>query len=136
MKKRILAVIIAFALIFTAQGCGKATLKFNSDNAVFDIDTLKDLSFTEENGKSVTYLYGNGIVSADYVVSGENIIIKKGYLATLSSGEYEFTAVSKNDTGKLTLTVKDNNRENKIVNGSFETADYTGWDTKTVFKGE
>lgn len=136
MKKIILAVIIVLLLIFTVTGCKIFTLNFTTDEGVFDIEEIKDLSFKEKSGKSITYIYGNGIVSADYVIAKDTIIIKKDYLITLPTGTHEFTAVSKKNKGKITLTVKDNNRENKIVNGSFETGDLLGWTAKTVFKGE
>ena len=123
-------------LIFTVTGCKKSTLNFSTDDGTFDIEEIKDLSFKEKGGRTITYLYGNGIVSADYVITEDAVIIKKDYLITLPTGTHEFTAVSKGGKGKLTLTVKDNNRENKVVNGSFETGDLLGWTVKTVFKGE
>lgn len=129
---------IAFGICLAAcafVGCENKSLCFSSENAVFDIDALNEVCFTEKNGKTIDYIYGNNVTTADYAIAGSSIVFKVQYLVTLDEGKYEFEAVSAKESGKFELTVAEG-RNFKAANGGFETGDLTGWDAVTVFKGE
>ena len=134
--KKLLCIALGICLAACAfVGCEDKSLRFSSENSVFDIDELKEVSFIEKNDKAVDYIYGNNVTTADYAIAGSAVVFKVQYLVTLDEGKYEFTAVSDAGEGKFELTVAEG-RSYKVANGSFETGDLTGWKALTVFKGE
>ena len=134
--RKLLSIALGISLaVCSFVGCENNSLRFSSENAVFDIDALNEVSFTEKNGKTIDYIYGNNVTTADYAITGSSIVFKVQYLVSLDEGRYEFEAVSAQENGKFELRVAEG-RNYKATNGGFETGDLTGWKTVTVFKGE
>ncbi len=132
-------------LLFLASGCNDATVVVTTTTglsgdhrATFDYDALEDVVFDlgfDEDGLIV--LEGQNIASGDYSVDGDGrLTIDWLYLARLSPGTYLFDLYSENDVDQVEISVVDVNQDYRIINGSFETGDLSGWETRTLFKAE
>ncbi|MFA5005887.1 MAG: hypothetical protein WC509_00245 [Candidatus Izemoplasmatales bacterium] len=136
MFVRRLKTLFVLALVGVLSACA-AALDFTSENAVFSLSAMNDVTFAIDAGEgSFAWLEGHGIASGDYLVADGTVTIKAVYLATLAPGTYAFDAVYTSGTATLELSVADEQNSCRVVNGGFETGDLTGWTAITSFKGE
>ena len=86
--KKLLCIALGICLAACAfVGCEDKSLRFSSENSVFDIDELKEVSFIEKNDKAVDYIYGNNVTTADYAIAGSAVVFKVQYLVTFPMRE-------------------------------------------------
>lgn len=140
MSKRLILIILALFLIAAAlAGCEAEpeTVKVSSEDAVFYFDKLNDVIFTVDVGEGeFVFIEGSNIASGDYSCADGILTIKSTFLLGLEDGKHSFTLYATNGEKDFELTVAEQGRKYKVVNGGFETGDLFGWEAVTVFKGE
>jgi len=138
MMKKNWPALFAFLALLTSFGAGCSDEpSILSINPEFDFDTLNDVTYELiEDGSSISHLEGHNIADGDYEISSSLLTIKKDYLIKLAPGRYDFSVWFRQHSETISLIVLDKNNEYRLVNGSFETGDYFGWSSETIFKGE
>ncbi|MDP3130414.1 MAG: hypothetical protein Q8N15_03645, partial [Bacillota bacterium] len=136
MSRRILKTLFLAALIGSLWACAAGLTAVSSLNA-FSFTAGNDVSFTVDfQGGEFAWLEGHDIATGDYVIEADVITLKASYLSTLAPGTYAFTAASTAGNATLSVVVLDEQNQNRIYNGGFETGDLSGWTAQTTFKGE
>ncbi|MDD4153866.1 MAG: hypothetical protein PHT30_00450 [Bacilli bacterium] len=126
----------AIIVLSLLSGCNEQSV-LSPINAEFDFDVLNDVTFEINNAAtSISHLEGNNIADGDYEITSSLLTIDKNYLISLSPGQYEYDVFFNDFSEKISLTILDKYNQYRLVNGGFETGDYFGWTSHTVFKGE
>jgi len=137
MSKRVISILIGTCASLALSGCGANSLTLTPVTDVFDFDLLNDLTFTfDDSIGEFSAMQGANIADGDYTVSDNTLTLKKEYLVDLKPGEYRLAFLTSLGAANVDFTVLDKNNENRLINGSFETGTFLGWESQTVFKGE
>ena len=128
--------VMAGVVLSFLSGCNEQSV-LSAINAEFDFDALNDVRYeilTDAN--NISHLEGHNIADGDYEITSSLLTINKNYLVTLAPGQYELTVYFLSSSEKISISVLDKNNAYRLINGGFETGDYFGWMSHTVFKGE
>ncbi len=108
----------------------------------FDIDNRSDLRY-ELNAEQTIFvgIEGYGIRSSDYSVSGNILTLSREYLKYFPNvASYTLQAVFTYDFQEIFVPFEFDivcaHRENRIINGDFETGNYFGWNSYPLWKDE
>lgn len=126
-------ILIFSLLLIIVTGCNSGTI----DTKTFHFSKLNDVVFEIDLLENeFSFLEGNNIADGDYLVVGNNLIIKKDYLVNFNHGSYLFKVYRTSGVISIKVNVDAINRKHQIINGGFETGDLFGWSVHTIFKGE
>lgn len=106
-------------------------------NSKFDFDEPKDIYYEiMRDYKLISHIEGHGIADGDYIINNHFLIILKDFLIHLNPGNYHFDVHFTNRIEPINIEILNRNNMYRVINGSFETGNFFGWEGKTIFKGE
>ena len=144
MKKGVILLIAGVVLCLAAAVAATLLLKGRDEKSVLPVSVVTDIhkptdliyELDTDETEEFLFLEGESIADGDYSYSDGQITIDRNFWVRLPAGDTTLFAVTTENKYPFTLTVAVENKLSNVINGGFETGDLTGWETRTVFKGE